>query len=169
MKNKKYNNIFLIGIVIALILGSFNISIVGSEGDYDIISEKISDLVTLKESRNEKIDQGISNLLEDYTNGENIQIKESILMGFDIYNEKVRLEIIISDEYKIENLTNFNKNIEIETSYRTLVQALVPFNLIQEISKQQFVQFIRKPLILKPCVTSEGVGVIGADQIHSIG
>ncbi|MHC1579425.1 MAG: S8 family serine peptidase, partial [Candidatus Alkanophagales archaeon] len=58
----------------------------------------------------------------------------------------------------------------VETSYENLVQALVPPERLADVAALPEVRYVRAPL--KPClfsVTSEGVPVINADDLHALG
>ena len=85
-------------------------------------------------------------------------------------------EISITDEKirvileQMDGEASLDYAIEIEATYKNLVQALVPISRIKEIANDPSVQYIRLPL--RPCpaaITSEGVEVIGADKVHAEG
>ena len=99
--------------------------------------------------------------------GDNLYFEQ--IDNFSFVNDKVQLEIILSNETELGNVRNFDKNIEIECSYENLVQALIPLNLIENLSKQTYVTYIQRPVECHPSVTSEGVGVIGADDLQNMG
>ena len=138
-----------------------------SKANYQTLQEKVSNLSKTKKISNEKIEQCIANLVKGYNNY--LLYSDKKLNLFDFVGDKVRLEIILSDKNKIDMLTNYNEKIIIESSYENLVQVLIPVSIIDLLSKEEFVNFIRKPNIAKPCVISEGVGVINADDLHNLG
>lgn len=129
--------------------------------------EKIVNLKLSYKIKNEKLEQSVVNLLTKDKKLDNLGIKQ--INDFSFVNDKVRLEIILSNETELGSLRNFNKNIVIESSYENLVQALVPISLVENLSKEDYIKYIQKPTIAQPCVTSEGVGVIGADNLQNIG
>jgi len=64
---------------------------------------------------------------------------------------------------QVENLGG-----KVETSYRQLVQSVVPLNALGALADFQGVKYLRLPLKPHLCVTSEGVSKTGADRYHSI-
>jgi hypothetical protein len=84
----------------------------------------------------------------------------------NIVDEKIRVVLELTDE----KVSLDGYAIEIEATYKNLVQALVPTSAIKELAKDTAVQYIRLPL--RPCpaaIMSEGVEVIGADKVHAEG
>lgn len=57
---------------------------------------------------------------------------------------------------------------KVETSYRQLVQSVVPLSALGALADFQAVKYLRLPLKPHLCVTSEGVSKTGADQYHSL-
>jgi len=56
---------------------------------------------------------------------------------------------------------------KVETSYRQLVQSVVPLQALAALADLQGVRYLRLPLKPYVCVTSEGVSKTGADRYHS--
>lgn len=167
MIKSKYQKMLLILVVIVLLLGNFNITIADANESNDL-SIDISRIMTDK-SDYEKIEQPVVNLIKGHDRFSNFNNKQ-INNDFDLIDNKVRLELILSNENKINRLKNFDENIEIENYYKSLVQVLVPIESIHSLSKEDFVLYIRKPIEAYPLdITSEGVSVIGADLVHNEG
>ena len=90
----------------------------------------------------------------------------------DFVDGKARVVIELEDESK---KVVFASKLErlgciVETSYEDLVQALVPPERLRDVAALPEVRYVRAPL--KPClfsVTSEGVPVINADDLHALG
>ena len=159
--------IILIGISVSILLGSLSNVTTADHEQKNILKENLSNLITKNKTANEKLEQAVENLIKGNRVSYDDKIKQ--INAFDFVGEKVRLEIILSDKDKLDLLTAFNENIIIESSYENLVQVLVPVSVIESLSKEQFVKFIQKPIIAHPCVKSEGVGVINADDVHNRG
>lgn len=66
-------------------------------------------------------------------------------------------------KYQVENSGG-----KIETSYRQLVQSLVPLDSLQHLADSQSVRYLRLPIKFHPFVTSEGVAKTGADKWHPV-
>lgn len=64
---------------------------------------------------------------------------------------------------EVENLGGM-----VETSYRQLVQSIVPLDALQNLADMPSVRFIRRPVKFIAFGTSEGVATINADDWHSI-
>jgi len=150
-----------------LILFSFTNIIIADEEN---LNQEMYNHINRKILRNPKLEQCVENLIRDFNTGELQYISESPVGEFNFINEKVRLEIILSNKDQIDSLYEFNNEIEIEKNYKSIVQVLVPLNLINNLSQEDYIQFIRKPInpILMD-VTSEGVSTINADTLHYYG
>jgi len=116
--------------------------------------EGISCLSEEKEFGNERLEQSIVCLLSDYKreNGfKSLQTKDLTFV-----DNKVRIEILLSEESKLDALRDFNENIEVKSSHNNgLVQVLVPINLIEQLSNQKFVRYIRRPIDYQSPVINE--------------
>jgi len=167
MQNNIIRNILLVFIVMSLFLGNFNNTTIAKDlEETNVFLEKISGLMVENKLGNEKFEQKVTDLLKsDKEDGfKNLQTKD-----FTFVDDKVRLEIILSDEDKINNLKGFDNDIEIEDHYKSLVQVLTPIDLVYSLSEEEYVQYIRSPVKPHLDVTSEGVGVIGANLVHTAG
>jgi len=153
-------------------LPNFTIANPNLGSNYDLLTEKIAQLTVNEKVGNEKMEQHVANLVRDYgsslTHHDEHYFDEQ-LDPFTFVGDKVRLEILLSDKNDIDTLRAFDSGIEIECSYENLIQVLVPVNVIEHLSKQPFVKYVRKPVEFHPYITSEGVGVINADDLHSLG
>lgn len=158
-------------VFIIFVTGNFtNAIIVGEENNEDRLYENISTTELYKESRNKKLGQSVENLLRNYTGKELEYFEKSLIRDFDFVDDKVRVEVILSDENDFDKIESFNEKIKVESHYENLVQILIPIDLIEQLSEEGFIRFIRKPIEPIPFdITSEGVDVIGADLIHSEG
>lgn len=167
-KNKTIQNIFLSFIILALFLGNFGTIIVADENESKIDLKQLSFITPIKKFENRKIETSIVKLIDNSQNLTNLN-------KFDLENlyfidDKVRVEIILTNEEFLYQLTKFSKDVVIECHYKNLVQVLIPIDLISELSGEDYIQFIRSPAKIYPLeVTSEGVSVIGADQVHNAG
>ncbi|MCK4366155.1 MAG: PKD domain-containing protein, partial [Thermoplasmatales archaeon] len=160
--------ITIIIIVIALFLGNFGNFTIADYDDLKILNEEFFPATSKNKARSGKIEQRVLNLINPNTRFNVLDGNQ--LTDFDYVTDKVRLEVILSDEKELDTLKNFNENIEIENHYKSLVQVLIPINLIQTLSEERYVQYIRRPV--KPHlmdIISEGVSVIGADSVHNEG
>jgi len=158
----------LFTILLSLITSNFIFSIIAEENES--IIKQINDSFTpsLKRKENIKIESSIVKLLDSSQNIEKIDRYE--LNQFDFVENKVRLEIILTNEECLDMLTNFNENIVVECNYNNLAQVLIPIALIRQLSEEGYVKYIRPPV--KPnldYIISEGVSVIEADLVHAQG
>ncbi|MCK5261318.1 MAG: PKD domain-containing protein [Thermoplasmatales archaeon] len=170
MKCVDVKKLIIFVIVIALFLGIFNNFGVANQEDQNISYEKIYNILSHKESRNEKLEQSVENLLRNYAGEELEYFEKSSIRDFAFVDDKVRLEIILSSEDELGSLIAFDENIKIENHYKSLVQVLIPINLIDSLSEEEYVQCIRSPVKPHPLdIMSEGVTVIGANLIHNEG
>ena len=146
-------------IVIALILGNFNfINIAADQEESNVLLEEISCLSEEKKFGNGRLEQSIVCLLSDYKRENDFKSLQTKDLTF--VDNKVRLEILLSEEDKLDALRDFDENIEIENHYKSLVQALVPIDIIEQLSEETFVNYIRRPIECQPLATSEGVGFL---------
>jgi PKD repeat protein len=162
-----FRNALLFVIVITLFLGNFSYCTVANSDETHKLNESIIEKIAVNKLTDGKIEQSIRYLIDKSERFNNLKIER--ISDFNFISDKVQLEIILSNENEIDTLQNFNEDIEIQAFYKSLVQILVPIDIIEQLAEQEFVRFIRKPMELKPQVISEGVGVIGADDIHSEG
>jgi len=131
------------------------------------ISENISRMPIIKDIGNEKLEHSIESLVGNSKTF--IELNEKQLNPFVFIDDKVRLEVILLESNDVNSLKNFDQSIEIESSYENLAQILIPVTKIEELAEQPFVKYIKKPALFHPFVTSEGVGVINADDVHDRG
>ncbi len=172
---KKFRNkvkiikLLLIFVLVILLISSNFIFNITAEENHQIISKIEIPFPTLSKSKeNIKLETGIINLLDN--NHDILGLNKYELNKFDFVNDKVRLEVILTDEKFLNQLSSYNENIVIECHYDNLAQILVPTELIRDLSEESYIQFIRDPIEIYPLdVTSEGVGVIEADLVHADG
>ena len=79
---------------------------------------------------------------------------------------KIRVEIIL--EENDSQLPN-DWGIEEELRYQNRIQALVPYSKLVDISNLDNVKFVGQSMNDPPTVTSQGVGVMNADDVHTGG
>jgi PKD repeat protein len=156
-------------VIIILIIINFSNVVISSKQDNADNLKKLSPSNYLTKSyENRKIEKNIVSFLN---NRQDVAlIKDSKFKKIDSVGEKVRLEVILTNEIHLNSLIEFSNDLEVENHYKSLVQVLVPFELITELSEKDFIQYIRTPV--KPKlndVTSEGVNVIGANLLQNIG
>jgi len=122
----------------------------------------------ISKSGNGKIGSNLLSFLNE--NAESKDDSKISFENFAIVENKVRVEVLLSDECYLESLEAFNSDLKVENHYQTLAQVLIPQNLLKELSGKEYVQFIRTPI--KPHffdVESEGVNVVGADILQNNG
>jgi len=84
--------------------------------------------------------------------------------------ERTRVELEFTETVTPEHIqTLTNAGVKVETTYRNLVQGLIPISKIMEISSLPFINYIQPPNPGVTCTTSEGVSTIGADLLHAQG
>jgi len=154
-------------IVLALFFVNFSNFANAKPSEINVLKENISSLMTQKKIGNGKLEQSVSNLLTRFTTFSNPNFKQ--LNDFDFVGDKVRLEVILKDEVMLGTLTSFSSDIEIENHYKSLAQILLPVDQILDLSKEEYVQYIRSPVKHVPTATSEGVAVISADLVQAAG
>jgi len=59
-------------------------------------------------------------------------------------------------------------DIAVEARYNNLVQVVVPLPVVRDLADDVAVHYVRMPLQAFPMVTSEGVGVMNADELHAL-
>jgi hypothetical protein len=187
-------------IVVILFFGNFSFSIHSQEmEEQNLILEEISSLDECSYNKLENSvlglldESNISDFLEkiraksvieknstypkvqpgllDIINKSHVSISTSLnSLKYEFVDDLIRVEISLISEESLIFLKDFSEDIEIETSYQNLVQALVPLNTIKDLSNQDFVNYIKNPA--KPYffdIESEGVQIIGADLVHDQG
>ncbi len=160
--------LFIFVLVLSLISNNFSYNIIAEENEQIILPMDISFTPSIKRNENNKLETGVVKLLDKSQDLGDLNKYE--LNKFDFVNDKVRLEIILTNEVCLDQLTNFDKNVVVECHYENLAQVLVPIDLIRDLSEETFIQFIRNPGKIYPLdITSEGVGVIDADLVHDDG
>jgi len=117
---------------------------------------------TFKDLKMESIIAQIIDVSE--TNPAGVQSFAS-MHDISIVDGRIRVVLELTDD----NAALEDANVNIETRYKNLVQALVPISELKEIARDPAVYYIRLPLRAYPMITSEGVGVINADELHAIG
>ncbi|HJH27214.1 MAG TPA: hypothetical protein C5S37_10740, partial [Methanophagales archaeon] len=130
----------------------------------NMVAEDIN-LIPHADFKNHKMESVIAQVVSaseiNLVYAQNIAKQSNILL----INDRIRVVLILTNE-KAEL---GDMDIEIETRYKNLVQALVPISELKEIAKKPAVQYIRRPLKAYPLITSEGVSVINADKLHARG
>ena len=160
-------NIFLAIIVFLLLLGNISYGInIDDPGD-NKLSNLLQSISKMKHFENSKIETNIISLLE----ADNLEELDGFKYEqFDFVDDKVRLEVILTDGKFLDSLNGFNEDFVVENHYKNLVQVLIPVDLIRELSELEYIQYIRSPI--KPHlldITSEGVEVIEADLLQNEG
>jgi PKD repeat protein len=114
-----------------------------------------------------KIESNLLRLIDDDTiiaNRNTLNINE-----YEIIDDKIRVEVSLKDEQSLSYLNDFDEHIILENHYKSLAQILIPQDLLIDLSKEEYVQFIRNPIRPILTTTSEGVAVIGADFVQAAG
>ncbi len=85
-------------------------------------------------------------------------------------NDRIRL-VIETDESSVKMVSEQVELLggKVETTYKELVQILVPISLIEKLANIPEIRFIRFPYEFYPQILGEGVGVIGANSWKSAG
>src|SRR5574341_446566 len=126
----------------------------------DVFAEEL-DIPDTKQLKHQKI---ASNLLETI-NGE--QSEGALTVTSD--QDKIRV-VIELDALSSANLAELEEyGAEIEVTHGTRVQALVPSYELEKMAEYDFVRYIDQPIELQPRVVSQGVRIIGADDVHEAG
>ena len=126
----------------------------------DVFAEEL-DIPDTKQLKHQKI---ASNLLETI-NGE--QSEGALTVTSD--QDKIRV-VIELDALSSANLAELEEyGAEIEVTHGTRVQALVPSYELEKMAEYDFVRYIDQPIELQPRVVSQGVRIIGADDVHETG
>jgi PKD repeat protein len=154
-------------LVLLLLVGNFINNFKAEPNNLKISTEKISYLMPKIKTNNEKLEQSVVNLIAQGSKRNYLNLQQ--LNNFDFVGNKVRLEVILSNEEQLNSLADFSQDIEIENHFNQLTQVLIPIDQIQNLSKENYVQFIRCPVKGIPDVISEGVNVIGANLIQNEG
>jgi len=166
---KTRKRVILVMLIVLLLvgnLGSFT-STTADQQHKGILYERISQIPPVKKVGNEKLEWSVFSLLK---NSEAFgEVNEKQKKPFVFIGEKVQLELVLSDLGDIDRLRSFDNSIEVEMSYGYLAQILTPVDKIELLAKQSFVEYIQKPVEAYPIITSEGVGVINADDLHDLG
>ncbi len=168
MKYRDVKKVIIFVIVILLFLGNFSNFTIADDDKKDRLCKDLIFQSSIKRYENRKIEKNIISLLDDYQSINNLNNLEG--KNLAVIDNKVRLEVILIDEEYLDSLMKFSDDVEIENHYKSLVQVLIPINLIRSLSEEGYVQYIRSPV--RPHlldVTSEGVGVIGANLVHNAG
>jgi VCBS repeat-containing protein len=145
----------------------FSNAITADHEQKNILKENLSNLIIQNKTANEKLEQTVVNLIMD--NNRYSKLFDKQLNDFSLINEKIRVEVILTDELMLDTLARFSNDIEIENHYKSLVQILIPIDQINTLSKENYVQYIRSPVKAIPYDISEGVNVIGADLVQNKG
>jgi len=139
-KNKAILNILLVVVVVALFFVNFTYMIVAYSDENDIVSKKreLSSLIrTDKKSECIKMGKNIVSLAQDKTSTSTFEVLK--YKNLDFIGDKVRLEVILTNEGQLKSLSEFNDAIEIENHYNALAQILLPVDQIIDLSKENYV------------------------------
>lgn len=167
--NAKKNKIVPILLVLLILCSSFSVlsatTASNSANTTTAAGDDLIDFVPDGKFKNQKMESVIAHIVD--ASESNLAEAQSIAResDIDLVDEKIRVVLELTDA----KATLEDTNIEIEARYKNLVQALVPISVIEAIAKDPAVVYIRTPLKAYPLVTSEGVGVIGADEVHAKG
>lgn len=91
--------------------------------------------------------------------------------GYSVTSESNEVRVVIElDGYSSERIEDLERmGASVETRYKTDVQSILPSSKVQEVKKLDWVNTVRRPLHGVQGTVSEGVSVIGADDVHSSG
>lgn len=78
---------------------------------------------------------------------------------------KIRVVLELTDE---DAPWEKEYDLMVEARYKNLVQAVVPLSEVRGLADDAAVQYVRLPLQAYPMVTSEGVGVLNAGELHGL-
>ena len=122
---------------------------------------------TSKYPKNPKMDSLISELVQIQKSGVSSELSAFIASrDLDVSDEKIQVVLVMDGGP--QSLSRY-AGLEVEAQYKDLIRALVPISMIDEISEDPKVQYLRMPLRPHPAVVSEGRGVINADALQAMG
>ena len=125
-------------------------------------------LINNKKSENPKIQSNLLLLVSNDTLNRNFNTSNS--NNYGMIDNIIQVEVSLKDEQSISLLRAFSNEIIIENQYKSLAQILIPIDLLVDLSEEDYVTFIRKPVEPRLHeVTSEGVDIIGADTVYDEG
>ncbi|MDY6932487.1 MAG: S8 family serine peptidase, partial [Halobacteriota archaeon] len=116
--------------------------------------------------KNPKIDSILSDLIQLQNDDPSEWSAFITLQDIPLSGEKIQVVLVTDKEP--ESLRKYT-GLEIEARYKDQVRVLVPISMIEEISEDPDIHYVRMPLRPHPLVESEGVGVIDADALHAMG
>lgn len=158
-------------IPVALVFILFGICVIAaaSIGPEDLPAEL--DNIAKTEGVAVKMDAAVASVALGITKTE-AEAKAFAPDALDFVDGKARVVLELANEGKKAALSPKLERLGcvVETSYKNLVQALVPPERLKDVAALDEVLYVRAPL--KPClptVTSEGVPMINADDLHALG
>lgn len=132
-----------------------------SEGGLAVLDENLK--LPPKQSH-PKLESALSELVS----GDPPRVRPNNVVG---QGDKVRV-VLEMDELNEAVVTDLeNAGALIETTYATLVQAVVPISSLTTLADLHYTKFIRQPLVAIPTPhdPAEGVSIIGADLVQALG
>ena len=118
------------------------------EPKYD---SSVAQALTLYERRPAEVSSGIRMVSNEY---ERWVAEGKIRVVLELTAEDASLE----KEY----------DLAVEARYSNLVQTVVPLSEVRDLADDAAVRYVRMPLQAFPMMTSEGVGVLNADELHAL-
>ena len=136
-----------------------------------VITEQLPGAAVPSEKGHPKLDSTLAMLSEAYSRGGQREAQSEARRSLTtVQGERVRviIEVVEGREGEAAELADtFNSTVE--GRYANLVQALVPIEALEAVANADWVSFVRNPLPFSAAVTSEGVGLINADDWHIVG
>ncbi len=169
MKEEKKNKIVPIILVLLILCSAFSVLSAATASNSVTSANTAAEDINIVPGagfKNPKMESVIAQLVDvSETNPTEVQSFTNT-HSIGIVDDKISVVLELTDA---KASLEAGYDIKIEASYKNLVQALVPISAIEELAKDTTVQYIRLPVRAYPMITSEGVGVIGADELHALG
>jgi hypothetical protein len=162
MKKRSWMGMAAVLGVVLLITGSSLPSVegtAGKDGYYPGLDSPLDQLIDVYLQRGVKAARRFANRHGIVMQGNRVQVvAEAEPSGADFFVEAAASAAALA----VEDLNGY-----VETSFRHMVQSMIPLGSLQALSENAAVEFVRLPLRPIPLETSEGVAGTGADLWHA--